>query len=101
MLRCCVSLLAVAGSLALTLPAPSRAQAPESYARRGPYAGIAGSLGIYTGLENSLPNDSDVDNPIGVNGYVGYRVHSLFAVEVAGEWLPDADVDVLNSNIGS
>jgi hypothetical protein len=96
-----VSLLALAGSLAVLPAAQARAQAPETYGRTGPYIGAAGSVGIYTELENDLPGDGDVDEPIGANARVGYRFHPFFAAEVAGEWLPEADVEVFNTDAGS
>ena len=49
-------------------------------------------VGIYTELENEIPNNSSLDPSLGVNVRVGYRAHPNFAVEAEFEWLSGADV---------
>jgi opacity protein-like surface antigen len=85
--------LLILGSFVLAA-SEARAWRPETYAREGLYVGAAGNLGIYRELEDDLPDDSDVDEPFGVTGHVGYRLHPFFALEAAAQWLPESDIDV-------
>src|SRR5512145_1953826 len=94
MQRVCVSLGAVLACLALVSPTAARAQ--DDYARNGAYVGLAGSFGIYTELDDDFGID-DVDEPLGLNARVGYRLHPHFSLEGEFEWLSDAD---LESDVG-
>jgi opacity protein-like surface antigen len=79
------------------------------YSRNGIFVGLGGSYGVdtfendadteisrlldtlgYTGLDLDL----DVDNSLGMNGRVGYRLHPHFSVELKVEWLDGFDTDV-------
>ena len=79
------------------LAAPLAARAQDDFGRTGPYLGLAGSLGIYTRIENELDDlgiDVDVEEPLGANARVGYRFHPHVSAEAEVEWLSDADIDV-------
>ena len=70
------------------------AQAPDEFARNGPYLGVAGTVGIYTELNNTLDQiNAEVDPTLGVNARAGYRLHPNFAIEAQFEWLAETDLD--------
>lgn len=92
----CFALVAIL----VALVASSAARAQDDFARNGVYAGLAGSLGIYTS-EDDLGNNVDIDPAVGLNARLGYRLHPHVAVEGEFEWLSEADVEVGNLDAGT
>lgn len=81
-------ILGVSVALLLLGALPAQAQddeedAPIEYGRIGGYAGLAGSYGIDVskGDFRGVTFDSG-----GVSAWLGYRMHTLAAFEVEGEW---------------
>lgn len=75
----------------------TRASAQDDFAREGVYVGVAGTFATYTSAEDELDDagvDADVDEALGLNARLGYRLHPNFAVEGEFEWLSEADIDV-------
>ena len=79
--------------LALVLLAAASARAQSAFARDGVYLGLGGTLGIYA------EHADDLDEPVGLNARVGYRMHPHLAAEGEFEWLPEADVDGTNATV--
>lgn len=82
----------------LELVSATAAAAQDDFARNGFYLGVAGSVGIYTELQNELENqffgdaDADVDPAPGVFAQAGYRFHPNFAGDVSFEWISTANI---------
>jgi opacity protein-like surface antigen len=94
--------VSVIASAILTAAFSASAQDSE-FARSGPYLGIAGSVGFYTGLEDEIEEialalgyivTADVDASLGFNARAGYRVSPWVAVELEYEHLLPADAEV-------
>ena len=84
--------------LVLTFSTAAAAQSDEGeYARTGPYLGIAGTYAI----EEFDSRPIDVENTIGLNARVGYRILPYLAAEVQYEWGSDFDLDLSGGDFGN
>lgn len=103
-------------SLILVLPAAAQAgDGDKGFSRRGFYLGVGGSYGANF-FEDTIEDAAEeegfkvsIDNTWGVNGRVGYRLASWFALEGMYEWMDDfeskvdgvigADSDLLGAKV--
>ena len=87
---------------------------PADYSRNGIYVGLGGSYGIETFDDSAnkelnqqlssigysgLDVDLDVDETLGMNGQIGYRLHPHFSAEFQFEWLSGFDGDFSDSEL--
>jgi opacity protein-like surface antigen len=100
--------LGVATALLVVALAAGTARADdEGYGRSGVYVGVGASrmLNLIEDVLEDEPILSQIqfDDTWGVNGRVGYRVTSWFAVEAEYEWLDKLDVTLgpLHSSLGT
>lgn len=88
--------LGVACSLAFASPAAAE---DDDYSRSGMYVGLAGTYAFDMGFEDQADDaltgtglNASVDNALGLNARVGYRMIPYFAYEANYEYIPAFDV---------
>ena len=84
------------------LLAPANAAAEADHGRAGVYLGFAGTYAIDLAIQDALRDvgiPAEVDNTLGVHGWVGYRFLPYLAVEVEVEYLTGFEAEALGFDL--
>jgi opacity protein-like surface antigen len=91
-------ILGLGAACLLAFASPATAD-EDDYSRSGMYVGLAGTYAFDMGLEDQADaalsgtgGNASVDNALGLNMRVGYRVMPYLAYEANYEWIPSFDV---------